>query len=35
MKEGNPFAQDLSLENAKNSYLYFGVALLHSLSYFF
>ena len=32
VKEGLPFAQDLSLEN---SYLCFRLALLHSVSYFF
>ena len=30
-----PFAQDLSLENSVDSYLHFGLALLHSVSYFF
>ena len=35
MKEGLPFAQDLSLENSVDSYLYFWLALLHSVSYFF
>ena len=35
MKEGLPFAQDLSLENSADSYLYFRLALLHSVSYFF
>ena len=35
VKEGLPFAQDLSLENSADSYLCFRLALLHSLSYFF
>ena len=35
VKEGIPFAQDLSLENTKDSYLCFRLALLHSVSYFF
>ena len=35
VKEGLPFAQDLSLENSADSYLCFWVALLHSVSYFF
>ena len=35
VKEGLPFAQDLSLENSSDSYLCFQLALLHSLSYFF
>ena len=35
VKEGLPFAQDLSLENSPDSYLCFRLALLHSLSYFF
>ena len=35
MKEGLPFAWDLSLENYVDSYLCFGLALLHSVSYFF
>ena len=34
-KERLPFAQDLSLENSADSYLYFWLALLHSVSYFF
>ena len=34
-KEGLPFAWDLSFENSEDSYLYFQLALLHSLSYFF
>ena len=35
VKEGVPFAQDLSLENSADSYLCFQLALLHSVSYFF
>ena len=35
VKEGLPFARDLSLENSADSYLYFQLALLHSVSYFF
>ena len=35
VKEGLPFAQELSLENSADSYLCFWLALLHSLSYFF
>ena len=35
VKEGLPFAQDLSLENSVKSYLCFQLALLHSVSYFF
>ena len=35
VKEGLPFAQDLSLGNSADSYLCFQLALLHSLSYFF
>ena len=35
MKEGFPFAWDLSLENSADSYLCFRLALLHSVSYFF
>ena len=35
VKEGLPFAQDLSLENSPDSYLCFRFALLHSVSYFF
>ena len=35
VKEGLPFAQDLSLENSADSYLCFRLALLHSVSYFF
>ena len=32
VKEGLPFAQDLSLENSADSYLYFRLALLYSVS---
>ena len=32
VKEGLPFARDLSLENSTDSYLCFRVALLHSVS---
>ena len=35
VKEGLPFARDLSLENSADSYLCFRVALLHSAAYFF
>ena len=35
VKEGLPFAWDLSLENSDDSYLCFLLALLHSVSYFF
>ena len=35
VKEGLPFARDLSLENSVSSYLCFRLALLHSVSYFF
>ena len=35
VKEGLPFAQDLSLENSADSYLCFQLALLHSVSDFF
>ena len=35
VKEGLPFAQDLSLENSADSYLCFRLALLYSVSYFF
>ena len=35
VKEGLPFARHLSLENSADSYLYFRLALLHSVSYFF
>ena len=35
VKEGLPFARNLSLENSANSYLCFQLTLLHSVSYFF
>ena len=35
VKEGLPFARDLSLENSADSYLCFRLALLHSVSYVF
>ena len=35
VKEGLPFARDLSLRNSPDSYLCFRLALLHSVSYFF
>ena len=35
VKEGLPFARDLSLNNSVDSYLCFRLALLHSVSYFF
>ena len=35
VKEGLPFARDLSLENFADSYLCFWLSLLHSVSYFF
>ena len=35
VKEGVSFAQDLSLKNSADSYLCFGLALLHSVSYLF
>ena len=35
VKEGLPFARDLSLENSRYSYLCFRQTLLHSVSYFF
>ena len=35
VKEGLPFARDVSLENSADSYLSFRLASLHSLSYFF
>ena len=35
LKQGLPFACDLSLENSVDSYLCFRLALLHSVSYFF
>ena len=34
VKEGLPFAQDISLENSADSYLCFRLALLHSVSFF-
>ena len=34
VKEGLPFAQNLSLENSADSYLCFRLALLHSVSFF-
>ena len=35
MKEGLPFARNISLENSPYSCLCFRLALLHSVSYFF
>ena len=35
VKEGLPFAQDLSQKDSANSYLCFRLALLHSVYYFF
>ena len=35
VKEGFPFAWDVSLKNSGDSYLCFQLALLHSVSYFF
>ena len=35
VKEGVPFAWNLSLENSADSYLCFHMDLLHSMSYFF
>ena len=35
VKEGLPFAQELSLENSADSYLFFWLILLHSVSYIF
>ena len=35
VKEGLPFAWDLSVENSEDSYLSFRLALRHSVSYFF
>ena len=35
VKEGLPFARELSLENSADSYLCFRLALLHSVSYVF
>ena len=34
VREGLPFARDLSLENSTDSYLCLQLALLHSVSYF-
>ena len=34
VKEGLPFAQDLSLENSADFYSYFQLALLYSVFYF-
>ena len=34
VKEGLPFARNVSLENSADSYLCFRLALLHSVSYF-
>ena len=35
VKEGLPFAQDLSLGNSADSDLWFRLSLLHSVPYFF
>ena len=35
VKEGLPFARDLSLENSADSYVHFRLLLLHLVSYFF
>ena len=35
VKEGLPFARDLSLKTSADSYLYFRLVLLHSVFYFF
>ena len=35
VKEGVSFARDLSLENSADSYICFGLALLHSVCFFF
>ena len=35
VKEGLPFARDVSVENSADSYLCFQLDLLHSMSYFF
>ena len=35
LKEGLPFARDLSLENSADFYVCLRLALLHSVSYFF
>ena len=34
LKERVPFAKDISLDNAEDSFLYFRVALLHSVPHF-
>ena len=33
VKEGLPFARDLSIENSADSYLFFRLALLYSVSH--
>ena len=35
VKEGLPFSQEVSLENSEDSYLFFRLALLHSLYFLF
>ena len=35
VKEAIPFAKELSPENSADSYLFFRLALLHSVSYFY
>ena len=35
VKEGSPFTWDLPLKISEDSYLYFELDLLHSVSYFF
>ena len=35
VREGLPFARDLSLENSADSYVHFRLLLLHLVSYFF
>ena len=35
VKEGLPFALSVSLEKSADSYLYFQLALIHFVSYFF
>ena len=35
MKEGLPFARDISLKKSEDSYICFRLVLLHSVSYFF
>ena len=35
VKEGLPFLQKVSLENSEDSYLFFRLALLHSLYFLF